>query len=140
MNIKKWFRHGETVTDEEIDNLCNTMYEYALSQCTNKQEEKTVKRITKKNLLAWGLLQVHEGKVVPINGFMLLTRNDMPEASVQCGVFKGTNRAVFGGLLRRDVYEFPIDCIRELVVNALTYMKIIEQWGKDCWKIVKMQD
>ena len=143
---------GETVTDEEIDNLCNTMYEYALSQCANKQEEKNVKRITKKNLLAWGLLQTQEGKVVPTNGYMLLTRNDKPEASVQCGVFKGTTRAVFldrkeysgpiyeqideaynfvlrnirmgaefGGLLRRDVYELPVDSIRELIANAVIH-------------------
>lgn len=81
----------------------------------------------------------------------------MPEASVQCGVFKGTNRAVFvdrkeysgpiyeqideayqfvlrnirmgaefDGLLRRDVYELPVDSIRELIANAVVHRSYLE--------------
>lgn len=148
---------GESVTEEEIDALCDKMYQYALSKCRNVQEEESVKKVTKKNLLAWGLLQMQEGKVVPTNGYMLLTNNTMPEASIQCGVFKGTNRAVFvdrkeyagpiyeqideayqfvlrnirmgaefGGLLRRDVYELPIDSIRELIANAVIHRSYLE--------------
>lgn len=94
---------------------------------------------------------------MPTNGYMLLTNNIMPEASIQCGVFKGTNRAVFvdrkeyagpiyeqideayqfvlrnirvgaefGGLLRRDVYELPIDSIRELIANAVIHRSYLE--------------
>ena len=94
---------------------------------------------------------------MPTNGYMLLTNNTMPEASIQCGVFKGTNRAVFvdrkeyagpiyeqideayqfvlrnirvgaefGGLLRRDVYELPIDSIRELIANAVIHRSYLE--------------
>ncbi|MBQ5852178.1 MAG: putative DNA binding domain-containing protein [Lachnospiraceae bacterium] len=148
---------GESVTEEEIEVLCDKMYQYALSKCRNAQEEESVKKVTKKNLLTWGLLQMQEGKVVPTNGYMLLTNNTMPEASIQCGVFKGTNRAVFldrkeyagpiyeqideayqfvlrnirmgaefGGLLRRDVYELPIDSIRELIANAVIHRSYLE--------------
>ena len=135
------------------------MHQYALSKCRNAQEEESVKKVIKKkkNLLTWGLLQMQEGKVVPTNGYMLLTNNTMPEASIQCGVFKGTNRAVFvdrkeyagpiyeqideayqfvlrnirmgaefGGLLRRDVYELPIDSIRELIANAVIHRSYLE--------------
>ena len=135
------------------------MHQYALSKCRNAQEEESVKKVIKKkkNLLTWGLLQMQEGKVVPTNGYMLLTNNTMPEASIQCGVFKGTNRAVFvdrkeyagpiyeqideayqfvlrnirmgaefGSLLRRDVYELPIDSIRELIANAVIHRSYLE--------------
>ena len=148
---------GESVTEEEIDALCDKMYKYACSNCGNAQEEKSVKKITKKNLLSWGLLQMQDGNVLPTNGYMLLTNNSMPEASIQCAVFKGTNRAVFldrkeyagpiyeqideayqfvlrnirmgaefGDLLRRDVYELPIDSIRELIANAVVHRSYLE--------------
>lgn len=52
---------------------------YAFRKCRNAQEEESVKKVTKKNLLAWGLLQMQEGKFVPTNGYMLLTNNSMPE-------------------------------------------------------------
>ena len=143
---------GENVTDDEIDALCDKMYQYALERCQNAQEKENVKRVTKKNLLAWGLLVLQDGKILPTNGYMLLTDNNIPEASIQCGVFKGTNRAVFldrkeydgpiyeqieeayqfvlrnirmgaefNGLFRRDVYELPIDSIRELITNAVAH-------------------
>lgn len=148
---------GESVTEEEINDLCDKMYQYAISKCRNFQEEESVKKVTKKNLISWGLLQIQEGKIVPTNGYMFLTNNNMPEASVQCGVFKGTNRAVFvdrkeyggpiyeqideayqfvlrnirmgaefGGLLRRDVYELPVDSIRELIANAVVHRSYLE--------------
>ncbi len=50
------------MTEEEIEALCDKMYQYALSKCRNAQEEESVKKVTKKNLLAWGLLQIQEGK------------------------------------------------------------------------------
>ena len=148
---------GETVTEEEIEALCDKMYQYALGQCRNKQEEAAVKKISKKNLLSWGLLQMQDGKVVPTNGYMLLAQNDNLDAAIQCGVFKGTNRAVFldrkeydgpiyeqvdeayqfvlrnirmgaefNGIQRRDVYELPIDSIRELIANAVVHRSYLE--------------
>ena len=148
---------GETVTEEEIEALCDKMYQYALEQCRNKQEEASVKKISKKNLLSWGLLQMQDGKVVPTNGYMLLAQNDNLDAAIQCGVFIGTSRAVFldrkeydgpiyeqvdeayqfvlrnirmgaefNGIQRRDVYELPVDSIRELIANAVVHRSYLE--------------
>ena len=148
---------GENVTEDEIENLCDTMYQYALSRCLTTEEKQSVKRVTKNQLLSWGLLQEKEGKVYPTNGYLLLSPKHIQETSIQCGVFKGTTRAVFidkkeydgpiyeqideayqfvlrnirmgvefGGLLRRDVYELPIDSIRELIANAVSHRSYLD--------------
>lgn len=148
---------GETVTEEEIEKSCDIMYQYALSRCLTPEEKQNVKKVTKNQLLSWGLLQEQDGKIVPTNGYMLLTQNDLQEASVQCGVFKGTTRATFvdkkeyggslceqideayqfvlrnirmsaefGDLYRRDVYELPIDSIRELIANAVSHRSYLD--------------
>lgn len=148
---------GETVTEDEIEKLCDTMYQYALNRCLTTEEKQSIKRVTKNQLLAWGLLQEKEGKTYPTNGYLLLSQNHTQETMVQCGVFKGTNRAVFvdrkeyggpiyeqideayqfvlrnirmgaefGELQRRDVYELPIDSIRELIVNAVIHRSYLD--------------
>lgn len=148
---------GETVTKEQIENLCGTMYQYALMRCQTQEERNAVKRVSQKNLISWGLLEKQEDKIVPTNGFMLLTENVLPAATIQCAVFKGTNRAVFldrkeyegplyaqideayqfvlrnirlgaeiSGLYRRDVYELPIDSIREMIVNAVAHRSYLD--------------
>ena len=148
---------GETVTEDEIEKLCDTMYQYALNRCLTAEEKQSIKRVTKNQLLAWGLLQEKEGKTYPTNGYLLLSKNHTQETMVQCGVFKGTNRAVFvdrkeyggpiyeqideayqfvlrnirmgaefGELQRRDVYELPIDSIRELIVNAVIHRSYLD--------------
>lgn len=148
---------GETVTDEQIENLCETMYQYALMKCQTYEERNAVKHVSQKNLLSWGLLEKHEDKLIPTNGFMLLTENMLPSATIQCAVFKGTNRVVFldrkeyegplytqideayqfvlrnirlgaeiDGLYRRDVYELPIDSIREMIVNAVAHRSYLD--------------
>ena len=148
---------GEIVTNEEVETLCHTMYQYALSRCLTAEEKQSVKRISKMQLLSWGLLQEKEGKLYPTNGYLLLSPNRIQETSVQCGIFKGTTRAVFvdkkeysgpiyeqideayqfvlrnihtgaefGSLLRRDVYELPIDSIRELIANAVSHRSYLD--------------
>lgn len=148
---------GETVTKEQIENLCETMYQYALMKCQTNEERNAVKRVSQKNLISWGLLERQEDKIVPTNGFMLLTENILPAATIQCAVFKGTNRSVFldrkeyegplyaqideayqfvlrnirlgaeiAGLYRRDVYELPINSIREIIVNAVAHRSYLD--------------
>lgn len=133
------------------------MYQYALMRCQTQEERNAVKRVSQKNLISWGLLEKQEDKIVPTNGFMLLTENVLPAATIQCAVFKGTNRAVFldrkeyegplyaqideayqfvlrnirlgaeiSGLYRRDVYELPIDSIREMIVNAVAHRSYLD--------------
>lgn len=68
---------GENVTEEEIEKACDTMYKYALSRCLTPEEKQNVKKVTKNQLLSWGLLQEQDGKMVPTNGYMLLNQNDL---------------------------------------------------------------
>lgn len=148
---------GETVTKEQIEDLCETMYQYALKQCQTREEQKAVKQVSQKNLISWGLLEKQENKLVPTNGFLLLTNNPFPSAVIQCAVFKGTNRAVFldrkeydgplyeqideaykfvlrnirlgaeiAGLYRKDIYEIPIDSVREMIVNAVAHRSYLD--------------
>ena len=148
---------GESVTKEQIENLCEIMYQYAQVRCQTQEERNAVKQVSQKNLISWGLLEKSEGRIVPTNGFMLLTENMLPSATIQCAVFKGTNRAVFldrkeyegplyaqideayrfvlrnirmgaeiDGLYRRDVYELPIDSIREMIVNAVAHRSYLD--------------
>lgn len=148
---------GKTVTEEEIEELCDTMYQYALNRCLTIEEKQGVKRVTKMQLLSWGLLQEREGRIYPTNGYLLLSPKSVQETSIQCGVFKGTTRAVFldkkeyngpiyeqideayqfvlrnirmgaefGELLRKDVYELPIDSIRELIANAVCHRSYLD--------------
>lgn len=148
---------NQTVTKEEIEALCNTMYEYALSHCTSAAEKLQIKRVVEKNLIAWGLLVQREGKVFPTNGFLLLTKNPFLETSIQCAVFKGTDRTVFldrkeyhgplyeeideaysfvlrnirmgseiNGLYRKDIYELPVDSVRELIANGVSHRSYLD--------------
>lgn len=148
---------GETVTKEQIEDLCEIMYQYALNQCQTREERKAVKPVSQKNLISWGLLEKQENKLLPTNGFMLLTKNSFPSATIQCAVFKGTNRAVFldrkeyegplyeqideayqfvlrnirlgaeiAGLYRKDVYELPIGSVREMIVNAVAHRSYLD--------------
>ena len=55
---------GETVTEEQIENLCETMYQYALMRCQTREERNAVKRVSQKNLISWGLLEKQENKIV----------------------------------------------------------------------------
>lgn len=41
------------------------------------------------------------------------------------------------GIYRQDVYELPINSVRELIANAFAYMKIIEKWGTGIPRILR---
>lgn len=86
---------GKTVTDDEINNLCQIMKDRALAACKTDEERGLVKDITKGNLLSWGLLTKREDDIFPTNAFVLMTENDFPQARIQCAVFKGITRSEF---------------------------------------------
>lgn len=148
---------GYEVTKDQIDSLCSTMYDYAIKQCATPAEKAAVKRVEEKHLIAWGLLVQREDKLLPTNGFLLLTSNPFLEASIQCAVFKGVDRSVFidrkeysgslfdqideayqfvlrnirmganiNGLYRKDIYELPIDSIREVIANAISHRSYLD--------------
>ena len=84
-----------TISDSDIDNLCKSMKETAMKNTWQDSEKANIKDVTKNTLISWGVLKEVEGEIYPTNAFALLTRK-MPQMPViQCGVFKGKNRAHF---------------------------------------------
>ena len=149
--------YDHNVTKQQIDTLCTTMHEYALSHCLTPAEKLAVKRVEEKNLIAWGLLVQTKDLLLPSYGFLLLTNNPLQEASIQCAVFKGTDRSVFldrkefhgplheeiddaynfilrnirmgaeiNGVYRKDVYELPIDSVREVIANGVSHRSYLD--------------
>lgn len=108
---------GYEASPEKIEELCRKMKQVALSACENDDERKTVKDITMRNLLTWGVLIKKENIVLPTNAFVLLTDNDFPQAKIQCAVFKGDTRGTFidkreytGSIFEQieDAYQFVL--------------------------------
>ena len=146
-----------TVSDSEIKELCKSMKETALKNTWQDSEKAQIKDVTKNTLISWGVLKEAEGKVYPTNAYALLTGKMSQMPVIQCGIFKGTNRAHFvdrrefegsiqeqmeaayqyvlekinmgmmiTGMYRQDVYELPIDSIRELIANAVAHRSYLD--------------
>lgn len=84
-----------TVSDDEIERLCKSMKETAMRNTWQDSEKSKIKDVTKNVLVSWGVLKEVEGKVYPTNAYALLTGKMSQMPVIQCGVFKGTNRAHF---------------------------------------------
>lgn len=84
-----------TVSDSEIEELCRSMKETAMRNTWQDSEKSKIKDVTKNMLISWGVLKEVEGKVYPTNAYALLTGKMSQMPVIQCGVFKGTNRAHF---------------------------------------------
>lgn len=62
--------------------------------------------MTKNRLMTWGILAEDEdGTIHPTNAYIFLTGQDVFLSKIQCGMFKGTTRAVF--VDKRD-YDGPV--------------------------------
>ena len=143
---------GLNITDEDIDALCKAMKEQAVRNAHNEEQKASIKDIGRQQLRSWGVLIERDGKDYPSNAFAILTGSGGLHVATQCGVFKGTTKAVFVdrreytgplweqideafqfvlrnihlgatfvGIYRQDVYEIPLDAIRELIVNAMVH-------------------
>ncbi len=84
-----------TISDSEIDNLCKSIKETAMKNTWQDSEKAKIKDVTKNTLISWGVLKEVEGEIYPTNAFALLTGRLPQMPVIQCGVFKGTNRAHF---------------------------------------------
>lgn len=105
--IKKYFedenrsydcviRRDLTVTEKEIQELCRQMKQVAIANAKTEAQKAAVKDLTKNQLLSWGLLAEDEdGCIHPTNGYVFLQGKDEFFSQIQCGMFKGKNRAVF---------------------------------------------
>lgn len=131
--IKKYFedenrsydcviRRDLTVTEEEIQELCIQMKQVAIANAKTEVQKAAVKDLTKNRLLSWGLLAEDEdGCIHPTNGYVFLQGKDEFLSQIQCGMFKGKNRAVFvdkreytGPLWQQieDAFQFALRNIR----------------------------
>lgn len=89
-------RKDLTVSDEEIETLCRGMKEIAVKNAGTETAKQSVRDVTKNQLLSWGLLaETEDGAIHPTNGYIYLTGQDPFYSMIQCGMFKGTSRAVF---------------------------------------------
>lgn len=148
---------GLVITPEDIERLCEELKATALKNTITNAEKAKVNDVTKNILLSWGVLAEREGAIVPTNAYALLTGQAKAQPSIQCAVFKGTDRAYFvdrrefegpiqaqmeaayqyvleklnrgmkiQGLYRQDVYELPLDSVRELIANSVAHRSYLE--------------
>jgi ATP-dependent DNA helicase RecG len=89
-------RRDLIVTSEEIDAVCAEMKQVAIQNAKSEFQKRSVKTVTKNNLISWGLLAEDEqGNIHPTNGYVFMMGKDEFLSMIQCGMFKGTSRAVF---------------------------------------------
>ena len=83
--------------------------QYAVEHCRSEETAERIYRLTKQSLLSWGFLVKRGDNYFPTNAFLLMTRNLLPQARIQCAVFKGTDRDVF-----IDRREYDGDIVTQL--------------------------
>ena len=96
---------GLTVTDHEIEKLCKKMKTVARRNAKTDEQRKSVKSVTKTQLVKWGVLAEKNGEVLPTWAFVLLSGKDRLSPVVKCGVFKGTDRSIF---VDRRQFDSPV--------------------------------
>ena len=76
----------QSVSEEEIKQVCSNMTEYAKSRCKTEEERSSIRPLTKNQLQSWELLVERNGKILPTYGFNLLAGKPIPSAltCVQC--------------------------------------------------------
>ena len=96
---------GLNIKDEDIDDLCKAMKEQAVKNAHNEEQKAAIKDVGRQQLRSWGILIERDGKDYPSNAFAILTGNGGLHVATQCGVFKGTTKAVF---VDRREYTGPL--------------------------------
>ena len=96
---------GLNVTDEDIDTLCKAMKEQAVRNARTEEQKASIKDVGRQQLRSWGILIERDGKDYPSNAFAILAGNGGLHVATQCGVFKGTTKAVF---VDRREYSGPL--------------------------------
>ena len=99
---------GLSVTEEDVEALCASLTKTAKD---NAEDPSKVKTVTEKQLLQWGVLAEQDGQLVPTNAYAILIGNTVVRSVVQCGVFRGTTKAVF--VDRREFAGTPQELIEE---------------------------
>lgn len=86
---------GLEITSEDISDLCKRMKEEALSNTLNEEDKKEIKDLTVEQLISWRVIREKNGKYYPNNAYAILKGDYRVPNMIQCGVFKGSTKAVF---------------------------------------------
>ena len=96
---------GLTITDEDVEALCKAMKEQAVKNAHNEEQKASIKDVGRQQLRSWGILIERDGKDYPSNAYAILAGSGGLHVATQCGVFKGTTKAVF---VDRREYTGPV--------------------------------
>lgn len=86
---------GLEISDEDIQMLCKNMREIAIKNSKTDEEKMAVKELGVQQLISWGILIESGDKLYPTNAYDILTGNECLPNTIQCGVFKGSTKAIF---------------------------------------------
>ncbi|MBT1171787.1 putative DNA binding domain-containing protein [Bifidobacterium sp. MA2] len=101
---------GLEATNDDITELCERMT--TVAKANAKYDAGQVKSVTVKQLQSWGVLVERDGELKPTNAYAILTGTNGPVRSIiQCGVFKGSTKAVF--VDRREFTGVPWELIEQ---------------------------
>ena len=109
-----------TITDKEIKLLCENLYSSAKELLADKSNNIKIKKVSKNQLLSWGILANIHGKTFPTNSFALLVGNPLFTPKIQCAFFKNDSRTVFtdkrefaGSIFKQlnDCYKYVLEKI-----------------------------
>ena len=128
---------GLNITDEDIDALCKAMKEQAIKNAHTEEQKVAIKDVGRQQLRSWGILIERDGKDYPSNAFAILTGNGGLHVATQCGVFKGTTKAVF---VDRREYTGPLweqidETFQFVLRNIHLGAAIVEIYRQDVYEI-----
>ena len=141
------------INEDDIKDLCDKMKKIAIENTWNDEEKAAIRDVTKNILITWGILKEDNGKIIPTNAYALLTGKMQIQCAVFKGKTRAyfVDRREFSGpiqyqvqlafqyvlekinmgmqikgIYRQDVYELPINSVRELIANAVAHRNYLE--------------
>ena len=125
------------ITDEDIQNFCKTMKETAIKNTWQNSEKAKIKDITKNTLLSWGILTEVQGEIFPTNAYALLTGQLRMQPVIQCGLFKGKDRAYFADRKEFDgPIQYQVDAAYQYVLEKINMgMQIQGIYRQDVYEL-----
>lgn len=112
-----------TISEKEVEEFCQKLCSHGKKMCNTSGQRNMIYPLTKNQLISWKLLKEENNKLIPSNGYLLLSgsENVFPHAKIQCAVFKGKTRDIFitkkdytGPIYQQieDAYQFVLQNIR----------------------------
>ncbi|MBP3870573.1 MAG: putative DNA binding domain-containing protein [Faecalicoccus sp.] len=86
---------GNKYDVKKTQELMDSMYHTALSNCKNQFERESIHELTVEKLEDFGILRRQDGDLVPTRAFTLLTNPKDRSVKIQCALFKGIDRVDF---------------------------------------------